>query len=259
MWSPVIDGGPAAFPTGMFPKGAFVMSASDYEVTFTGSSAPCPQTGSFLFSRPPGYRFIPGQHLLLTLRTRDGEETKPFSHCDAPGDPEIQIMTRLTGSAFKDALAVLVPGDVVRIRGPFGKLVLPHGATKAAFLVGGVGITPMLSIVRDAVQRSADLKVLVFDGNLDESCIPMRDEFDAWENAHPSVRFVHVLERPSDDWHGERGFITADIVQRHCRPLDDWHWFIAGPPAMADAMRGVLSQLGVPAEHISFESFAGYL
>ena len=76
--------------------------------------------------------------------------------------------------------------------------------------------------------------MLVFDGNLDETCIPMRDEFDAWEAENPRIRFVHVLERPSAEWAGERGFITAETVLRHCDPLDGWHWFVSGPPAMVE-------------------------
>jgi ferredoxin-NADP reductase len=234
------------------------MGEIGYQVALAGSVAPCAGTGSFSFTRPAGYHFEPGQYLTLTLQTRDGEVTKQFSHCDAPGDAHTQILTRMTGSAFKDALAALAVGDVVTMHGPFGRLVVPEGARKVAFLVGGVGITPMLSIVRDSVRRSTGLTVLVFDGNLDDSCIPLREEFEVWEREQPSVRFVHVLEHPSDGWTGERGFITAETVTRHCDPLDGWHWFVAGPPAMADAMRGVLTRLGVPETAFSFESFAGY-
>ena len=234
------------------------MAVTEHSVTFAGSATPCPGTGLFSFSRPPGYAHTPGQYLSLTLDTREGTQTKDFSHCDAPTDPQIQILTRMTGSAFKDALAALVPGQFGKIGGPFGRLVVPDGVDKVAFLVGGVGITPMRSILRDAVQRSTGITALVFDGNLDDTCIPMREEFDAWEAGHPSIRFVHVLERPSPEWAGERGFIGPDTVRRHCDPRDGWHWFVSGPPAMVDAMGGVLDALGVDRSHASFESFAGY-
>lgn len=233
------------------------MSSMEYTATFAGSSALCASTSSFFFSRPAGYAFTPGQYLSLTLTTRDGEQTKEFSHCDTPGDPRIHLLTRMTGSAFKDALATLVPGDAVQVRGPFGGLVL-GGVDRAAFLVGGVGITPMRSIVGDAVQRATGLTALVFDANPDEACIPFREEFGAWERENPAVRFVHALERPPVGWKGERGFITADIVRRHCDPLDGWHWFVAGPPAMAEAMRSVLADLDVPADRSTFELFSGY-
>jgi ferredoxin-NADP reductase len=136
--------------------------------------------------------------------------------------------------------------------------VLPEGVSRAAFLVGGVGITPMRSIVRDAVERHTGLTALVFDGNLDETCIPMRDEFDGWERDNPGITFVHVLEHPSASWEGERGFISAATVSRHCDPHDGWHWFVSGPPAMVEAMRSVLDAVGVDRAHSSFESFAGY-
>jgi len=218
----------------------------------------CVNTGSFVFARPEGYRFEPGQYLSLTLQTREGPQTKQFSHCDAPGDDEIRILTRLTGSAFKEALLALRPGDDAGVRGPFGRLMLPPGQERAAFLVGGVGVGPARSIVRDAEQRGTGLTALVFDGNLDETCMPFRDEFDAIERDDVRVRFVHVLERPSAAWTGERGYITADLVRRYCDPAEGWHWFVTGPPAMVAAMRAVLKDLGVPASRASFEMFAGY-
>lgn len=227
-------------------------------VTLESSTSPCEGTRMFRFSRPEGYSFAAGQSLALTLPTREGEQTKSFSHCDAPGDDRTEVLTRMTGSAFKDALAALRPGDAVSMRGPSGRLTVPAGVDRAAFLVGGVGITPMRSIVRDSILRGTGLRALVFDANIDDTCIPLREEFDSWEREHPSVRFVHVLERPSAAWTGERGFITSETVQRHCDPLDGWHWFVSGPPAMVDAMHRVLDALGVDAAHASFESFAGY-
>jgi len=234
------------------------MRGIEYVVELTGSSSPCSSTSTFLFSRPPGYAFKPGQYLSLTLETREGPQTKQFSHCDAPGDAEALVLTRMTGSAFKDALAALRPGDPVQMSGPFGRLTIPDGVDRAAFLVGGVGITPMRSIVCDSVQRATGLTALVFDGNLDESCIPFREEFDGWEREHPGISFVHVLERPGEQWAGERGYIGADTVLRHCDPTDGRHWFVSGPPAMVDAMSRVLLAVGVDAAHTHIESFAGY-
>jgi ferredoxin-NADP reductase len=234
------------------------MGGDSYTVRLTESASPCASTSTFGFSRPPGYAFEAGQYLSLTLDTREGAQTKLFSHCDAPGDPETLILTRMTGSAFKDALAALRPGDPVAMSGPSGRLTLPEGVDSAAFLVGGVGITPMRSIVRDAVQRATGLTALVFDANLDESCVPFLEEFDGWDREHSGIGFVHVLERPGDQWTGERGYISPEIVLRHCVPTDGRHWFVSGPPAMVDAMRHVLVAVGVDAEHTHIESFAGY-
>jgi ferredoxin-NADP reductase len=234
------------------------MAINGNSVTFVAAERTCSSTASFLFTRPEGYRFDPGQYMSLTLKTREGEQTKQFSHGDAPGDAETRILTRLTGSAFKEALLALRPGDEVDVRGPFGRLTVPPGVTRAAFLVGGVGIGPARCIVRDAAQRGTGLTALVFDGNMDETCVPFREEFDAYERDDARVRFVHVLEKPSESWTGERGLITAELVRRYCDPAEGWHWFVTGPPAMVTAMRAVLKDLGVPAARSSFELFAGY-
>jgi len=234
------------------------MNETSYSVRFHAKMPCAPATATFLFGKPAGYSFTPGQYFSLTIATREGEQTKHFSHCDSPGDPHIELTTRLTGSAFKDALLALRTGDEVRIAGPRGRLTLPEGVTRVGFLVGGVGITPARSIIRDAVDRGTGLDVLCFYGNLDQSCIPFKTEFDAFEQSHPGIRFVHVLQTPLPGWEGERGFISAEVVRRHCDPLDGRYWISAGPPAMAEAMKAVFGQLGVPAEDYAMELFSGY-
>jgi ferredoxin-NADP reductase len=234
------------------------MNTDTHTVPFQAHMSCAASTGTFRFGKPAGYSFEPGQYFSLTLDTREGEQTKHFSHCDAPGDPYVELTTRLSGSAFKDALLDLRMDDLVRIAGPRGRLTLPDGTMRVGFLVGGVGITPAHSIIRDAVSRATGLDVLTFFGNPDQSCIPFKAEFDEIEATHPGIRFVHVLQLPPEGWDGERGFISAELVRRHCDPLDGRYWISAGPPAMTDAMTRVFAELGVPQERVAMERFAGY-
>jgi glycine betaine catabolism B len=229
-----------------------------HSVTYRGSTPEAPGVASFTFSRPEGYAFDPGQFLSLTIETRDGTQTKHFTICSAPGDSGLAITTRLSGSAFKDALLALEPGQQVTVTDPRGAMTLRPGDAKVAFLVGGIGVTPARCIIRDAVQRGGGPTFLVFYGNLDQDSIPFKTEFDAYERDHPEISVVHVLAEPKPGWRGETGFITADVVRRHTDPMDGWHWVVAGPPAMIDAMKRVLADLEVPAERASFEVFAGY-
>lgn len=227
-------------------------------VTLIEAHTECAGTGSFSFTRPDGYGFVAGQYQMLTLVTREGEQTKAFSHADAPGDGASLVLTRLTGSAFKDALLALRPGDAARMSGPFGRLTVPEGTTRAGFLVGGVGVTPAASIVRDSVLRRTGLECLVMLGNRDQSCIPMRAALAESERSGAPVEVVDVLSKPLPGWSGETGYITADTVRHHCDPSEARHWFVSGPPPMVAAMRVVLGELGVPASSTSFELFAGY-
>lgn len=234
------------------------MPVQTIRTAFQGRTGLGPGMAAFRFAKPEGYSFRAGQYWMLTLETAEGSRTKPFSHADAPGDPFIELGTRLTGSPFKEALASLRPGDEVGVSGPAGRLVVPEGVTRVGFLVGGVGCTPCRSILRDDAQRDGGLDAVVFLGNRDEANIAYREELEGYASGG-KVRLVHVLEHPSPDWSGERGFITTGIVRRHADPADPGrHWLMAGPPMMIEAMRPLLSALGIGPERYAVESFEGY-
>jgi ferredoxin-NADP reductase len=233
------------------------MEESGYRINFR-MKATCDRITGFRFGKPAGYEFSAGQYFRLTLETRDGAETKPFSHANAPADPFIELATRMSGSAFKDALGALVRGDEVTVQGPYGSLIVPDGVTKAVFLVGGVGITPVRSIVRDAEQRGTGLRVRIFYGNHDQLCIPYSGEFAEYQRKDRRFEIVDVLEDPLPGWIGERGVIAPELVRRFIDPLDGWHYFMSGPPAMVSAMQRVTDGLSVPEERLSLERFTGY-
>lgn len=209
---------------------------------------------SFTFSRPEGYEFQAGQWLRLTLQTGQGVQTKTFSHASAPADPDIEITTRLSGSPFKNALDALEVGQKVEMGGLGGRLRLPDQAGRIAFLVGGVGITPVRSLLRDAVSRGRSFAdALVLYGNRDEGCAPYLEEFAAM--CASGVRVIPVYERPAAGWVGERGFISAETVKRHVDPGDGRPFVVTGPPLMAEAMVAVLDELGIDEERCIVERF----
>ncbi|KAF0207901.1 MAG: FAD-dependent oxidoreductase [Actinomycetota bacterium] len=234
------------------------MSAGEYEVVFIGRTDCGEGVATFRFSRPEGYDFKPGQFFMLTLDTRDGVVSKPFSHADAPDDPAIELTTRLTGSAFKDALLALEPGAAVSVSGPKGRLAVPDDARAIGFLAGGIGITPAHSIIRHAVLRKSDLSITLFYGNRDETCIPYGEEFRGYATSVPGFAYVETLDHPGPDWSGASGFISAELVRANVDDPVSLHWIVAGPPPMVEAMRKVVDDLGLAHESVSYEVFAGY-
>ena len=219
------------------------------------SRVPCgAEVASFRFARPDGYEFTAGQWMRLTLRTDDGPETKTFTHSSAPADPYLEITTRLSGSPFKQALAGLAEGDAVEISGPGGRLSLPEGASRVVFLVGGVGVTPARSLLRDAGQsgRRFDDALVIF-GNRDQTCAPYLEELAALEDI--GVRIVPVFESAGPEWAGERGLVSAELVRRHVDPADGRPFVVAGPPMMVEAMEAVLDELGIDSKRRIIERF----
>lgn len=214
----------------------------------------CGDVVSVRFSRPAGFSFTPGQYLTLALDTDDGVERKPFTISSGAHQPLLEITTRISGSAFKRALTQAAPGVSVRIGGPAGRLRLPGGVPRVAFLVGGVGITPVASMVR--TWRATDghrPEVVVFFGNHDANCMPLADEIAP--RAGEPLSVVHVLEHAAPGWRGERGFITSAMVRARLGGAGDWNYVVAGPPPMIGAMEAVLRELGVNRGDVLIERF----
>ncbi|MHB1340633.1 MAG: ferredoxin--NADP reductase [Coriobacteriia bacterium] len=233
-------------------------TANTWKVAFLGQW-PCAEgIVTFRFSKPAGYEFNAGQFFTLTLGTREGDQSKHFSHASAPEDATIDLTTRITGSAFKDALMALAPGEDVTLTGPRGRLTVPPSARAVGFLTGGVGITPARSIIRHLVLSGVPLGIALFYGNRSDDCVPYAEEFRALSGIRDGFTLVEVIEQPTGAWTSEVGRITADLVRRYAPGVEDYFWIVSGPPPMVEAMRTVVADLGLGPESVIFESFAGY-
>ncbi len=211
---------------------------------------------TFAFYKPEGYTYRAAQWLRLTLDTSEGPETKTFTQASAPADPVLEITTRLSGSPFKNALAALKPGDPVTFSGPGGTLEIAEGLQRVAFLVGGSGVTPARSMLRDAYLAGRTFEdALVVYGLRDETCSPYLEEFRTMSGT--GVRAVPVLEHSTGSWEGETGFITAELLRRYLDPADGRPYFVSGPPAMLWAMEDVLDELGIAEERRIIERMGG--
>ena len=235
--------------------------------TFTGTLLERIQraadTASFRFTRPPEYRFEAGQSFLLTIPSQDGPLTHCFSHADSPRESHTELTTRLTGSPFKNALEALLPGAAATFKGPDGRFVFPYEASKVAYLVGGIGITPVRSILRYLVDthgagRTPAQEIVLFYGCMTEDAIVYREEIDQFARVLPGLRAVYVITEPSPGWKGHTGFMTSEMVRSELGDVHDWTFFTVGPPPMIAAMDKLAGALAIPEARLVKESFAGY-
>ena len=220
-------------------------------------------TSSFRFSRPSEYTFEAGQFFSITLQTPEGPLTHSFSHADSPTEPWVELTTRLTGSPFKNALDSLAVGAPAEIDGPYGKFLFEYDEPRIAFLTGGVGLTPVRSILRYLVdtggaRRAAGQQIVLVYGSMTEDGILYRDQIEACAEALPGLRVVHVITKPTPEWQGHAGFITSDVVTAELGDPKDWKYYIVGPPPMIDAMWKVMDALEIPHPRVTVEGFAGY-
>jgi len=214
--------------------------------------------GRFRFSRPEGYDFVAGQHFTLSLTGPDAIERRILTISSAPQDDFLEICTRLSDSAFKQALAALSVTESAEISAASGRLHLAEKGRSTGFLVGGVGVTPAHSMVRDAMLRQGGEPILLFYGDRGPACMTYAAEFADWASRSEQLTYVPVVEHPDDGWSGEQGFITADLVDRIVADPREVDWIVSGPPPMVDAMRRVADALAIPDERMQVEAFTGY-
>lgn len=235
----------------------------NYRVKLLEKILRVPGTKSFRFSRPENYHFEAGQFMQLTIPAEEGPLTHAFSHADSPTEDFIEVTTRLTGSPYKNALDELLLGTAVEIKGPYGKFLFRPEVPKIAFLTGGIGITPVRSILRYLADtagkgRVAGQEIVLLYASATVEGIVYREELEKLADTLPGVRLTHVISQPPEDWQGYRGRLSAEILHAELEEPRDWTYYIVGPPGMVEAMDKLLAELSVPPEQQIKEQFAGY-
>lgn len=239
---------------------------STYETKLQGREDLAEGTMAFHFAKPPGFAFKPGQTIDLILPAPpDGDAQNArhtFSIVSAPFEGDLTIATRMRDSAFKRTLKTLPIGAAIRFEGPFGSLTL-HGnrARPAVLIAGGIGITPFVSILRQAAQdQLAQSLVLLYSNRRPEDAAFLA-ELQALAGQNKNFRLLATmteLGKSARPWTGETGRIDAALLKRIGSELATPIYYLAGPPALVEAMRKNLNLAGVDDDDIRSEEFYGY-
>jgi ferredoxin-NADP reductase len=239
------------------------MAAMTFASTLLEKIPRSSDTTSYRFSRPPEYTFKAGQWYTIAIPSAAGPLDHHFSHADSPTESFVELTTRLTGSEFKNTLDALPLGAEVEIMGPYGAFLFGYETPRIAFLTGGIGVTPVRSMLRyladtEGAGRIEGQELVVFYGSMTEDGIVYKEEFDEFERKIAGLRVIHVITNPTEGWKGYGGFINADIIRTELAEPRAWTYYIVGPPPMITAMDKVMGQLEISKDRIVVESFAGY-
>ena len=205
-----------------------------------------------------GFRFRPGQFGWLTLRGSPFKITgHPFSFSSSAEavDGRVEMTIRNLGD-FTSTIDKVPVGQRVYIDGPYGAFTIGNPADMHVLIAGGVGITPMTSMIRTLADRGDPRPVILLYGSKDWESITFREELETLKT-RLNLNVVHVLADPPPGWTGERGFITAEVFKRHLPPpYADHEYFICGPNAMMDAIEAALGQMKVPMSKYHSERYS---
>ena len=241
-------------------------ATSAHTVPLTKREEVAEGTMAFHFAKPTEFQFRAGQALDMTLLAppeTDAEgNTRAFSIASAPFDGDLMIATRMRDTAFKRVLGKAALGVEVKIEGPSGSFTLHRKAEKSAvFLAGGIGITPFLSIIRQATYEHLPHQIHLFYSNRrpeDSAFLDLLSEAANQNRNFHLIATMAEMDKFHREWNGETGFINKDMLVRHLPSLQGPIYYLAGPPAMVAAMRRMLTEAGVDEDDIRTEEFSGY-
>lgn len=237
-----------------------------YQSRLSGREKVAEGTMAFHLEKPTGFEFKAGQYVDISLinppETDSEGNVRSFSIASAPYEDRLLVVTRMRKSAFKRVLATLPIGTEVKLEGPMGSFTLHKNRVKAAvFLAGGIGITPFLSILRQAAEEKLPQRLHLFYSNRQPKDAAFLNDLEILSKLNANFTFIPSMtemEMSKLDWANERGFIDREMLLRHMDGLEGPIYYVAGPPAMVAAMREMLTNAGVEEDDIRTEEFGGY-
>ena len=202
-------------------------------------------TMAFHFEKPSGFSFKPGQAIdviLIAPPTTDTQSARhTFSIVSASFQDELDVATRMRDSAFKRALKSLSIGAPAKLEGPFGSLTLHSDRVRPAiFIAEGIGTTPFMSILRQAAKDQLAQRLLLLYSNRRPEDAAFLSELKELERQNTNFRLVATMTEMSKSnrpWGGKRSVIDEDLINRVRGDLSAPIYYLAGPPAMVNAVR----------------------
>ncbi|HEX7077169.1 MAG TPA: ferric reductase-like transmembrane domain-containing protein [Candidatus Eisenbacteria bacterium] len=206
------------------------------------------------------FRFVPGQFQFLRLHGAGvPPEEHPFTIASSPARPGRIGLTIKESGDFTAGIGRVRPGALATVHGPFGRFshALHPEERDLVFVAGGVGITPLMSMLRSMRDRSEERRVLLAYACRTAADLLFTEELEAMRaGVWPSLRVVPILDQAPATWEGETGRLDADRLARLCGGTDGKAFYLCCPPPMMTALVRGLRRLGVSPRRIHADYFS---
>ena len=234
------------------------------KIFFTGRKEICENTFSFTFNLyDSDYEFKPGQYSHFTIMDPvhhdENGYTRPLSFANSPDHiNSLMVAARKNESVFVENLLSLTPGSELQVSEPEGDVSLHENEeVENVFIAGGIGVTPVRSIVEFATENDLKNKITLFYSNRTLSQTAFMDEFLEWSAENENFRFIPFFdsEEKITEFEYERGRIDSERLKKHLGNFDNKKFFLIGPPAMVDSFKDILLNQNVSEDNIKTEKF----
>jgi CDP-4-dehydro-6-deoxyglucose reductase, E3 len=201
-------------------------------------------------------KFLPGQYLDILL---DRGKRRSFSIASPPHDSELLELhvRRVPGGVFTDGLfGGATAGTLLRIEGPIGQFVYQDAASELLMIAGGTGFAPLKSMLRHVLEGRLDQRIHLYWGARQAPDVYEEELVLDWVRTYPQFQFTVVLSEATQTNapHHRLGWVHEVVLAEHPN-LEPFDVYVAGPPALIEAVRRDFPPRGVRRDRLFFDSF----
>ena len=239
------------------PRSAPVRPAGFTAVPVLAVLEEAPDIRTFRFGRPDGFDFTAGQFLAVRVRIDARDHVRCYSISSAPeARGYLEISVKRQGLVSNMLHATVRAGTQVHLKAPAGAFRYPSADDRPlALIAGGVGITPLISMLRHAVQTEPQRSVTLVYSAQTEDQLAFRDEIRLLARRHPQVKVFLAASRGSGLSDVYPGRIDDALLNAAIPDAAHTIAMICGPQPMIDRMRELLLARGMPPAQVRSEAF----
>lgn len=206
------------------------------------------------------FTFVPGQFLNVAFWIGGARMNRSYSISSSPTHREyveLTVRREPRGAVSRHIVDLLKVGDLIEAGGPVGRFTFTGTEADSIVLISaGVGVTPMVSITRYLTEQSWDGEIFFIYLCHNLADYLFANEIAALQRANPKLHVAVTVSKPERaEWKGLRGRITKELLTQSVPDLASRRIHLCGPPAMMDATKAMLTELGVAPDHVKTEAF----
>ncbi len=196
-----------------------------------------------------------GQYCFIKNPYFNPSDARPFSIASSPTTQDfVEFCIKVYGEWTKTVSKIQI-NDSLYLSEPQGNFVWKNGIKHAVFLVGGIGISPFMSMLRFIQHEKINTRITLLYGNRTPETTVYKKELEGLFAAHRNWNLQYIFSHIEDThpWTGYRGFITSNMIEKEVDFKNDPIFFMAGPPVFIEKMNKALKVVSVSDKNIRQE------
>ena len=211
---------------------------------------------TFRFTRPDGFEFVPGQFLPVRVTIAGRDHVRCYSISSSPNSRGyLEISVKRQGLVSTALHSMVKAGDAVALRAPAGGFTYPAGPRPLLLLAGGIGITPLVAMLRYGVEIEPDRSITLLYSAPSPDALAFRDEIRTLVRRSRGANAIFAVTRGASAPDVYPGRIDDSLITTAMPTVREAVSMICGPKPMIDGMRATLASLGVPEDRVRSEAF----